>query len=341
VAAAAYPDVNNTLSIAQLKNEWNGAVAAYYHEISYGKLTIQSDFHGWYKLPYPKAHYGKNCKSINDADCSGSDQSYQIANEIMPALQNDVNLNNYDYYVFIHSGTGQETSGVKDDVWSVTYMSGVWIKTNSKTLTKFNIVPEIEAKGAVPYGVWCLEFGHNLGLPDLYNTGSGKSILGPWELMDKGSFNGKPPGSSPAHMTAWDKIQLGFISGPMLATAYPTVNSTFTVDPTEIASTNVHAIRIWPTIAPNSSQYYLVEVRIKSGFDSALPTEGVLITYVDETLPIGPVHVMDAHPKQPDLEGAVWNVGQTFDTNHNLVIKIIGKVGNSYRISVTSNSQHT
>jgi M6 family metalloprotease-like protein len=341
VVAAAYPDVNNTLSIAQLKREWNGAVAAYYHEISYGKLTIQSDFHGWYKLPYPKAHYGKNCKSINDADCSGSDQSYQVANDVMPALQQDVNFFNYDYYVFIHSGTGQETSGVKDDVWSVTYMSGVWIRTNSKTLTKFNVVPEIEAKGAVPYGVWCLEFGHNLGLPDLYNTGSGKTILGPWELMDKGSFNGKPPGSSPAHMTAWDKIQLGFISGPMLATAYPTVNSTFTVDPTEIASTNVHAIRIWPTIASNSSQYYLVEVRTKSGFDSALPTEGVLITYVDETLPIGPVHVMDAHPKQPDLEGAAWNVGQTFDTNHNLVIKIIGKVGNSYRISITSNSQHT
>lgn len=342
VVAVAYPDVNYTLSVAQLKKEWYGTVAAYYHEVSYGKLTIQSDFFGWYKLPYSKAHYGKDCISIDDADCSGLDQSYQIADEVMPALQKDVNFFNYDYYVFIHSGPGQETSGDRNDVWSVTYMGGVWIRTNSKTLTKFSIVPEIEAKGNVPYGVWCLEFGHNLGLPDLYNTNNHKTILGPWELMDEGSFNGNPPGSSPAHMTAWGKIQLGFISGPMLATAYPTVNSTFTVDPTEIASTNVHAIRIWPTIAPNSSQYYLVEVRTKSGFDSALPTEGVLITYVDETLLIGPVRVMDARPKQPDLEGAVWNVGQTFtDAKNNLVVKIIGKVANSYRITVTSNSQHT
>ncbi|MGD0422889.1 MAG: M6 family metalloprotease domain-containing protein [Candidatus Bathyarchaeia archaeon] len=342
VVAAAYPDVNYTLSIAQLKKEWDGTVAAYYHEVSYGKLTIQSDFHGWYKLPYPKAHYGKNCISINDADCSGSDQSFQIANEVMPALQKDVNFFNYDYYVFIHSGPGQETSGDRNDVWSVTYMSGVWIRTNSKTLTKFSVVPEIEAKGTVPYGIWCLEFGHDLGLPDLYNTNSHKTILGPWELMDEGSLNGNPPGSSPAHMTAWDKIQLGFISGRMLATAYPSVNSTFTVDPTEIASTNVHAIKIWPTNAPNSSQYYLVEVRTKRGFDSALPSEGVLITYVDETLSIGPVRVMDAHPEQPGLEDAVWNVNQTFtDAKNNLVVKIIGKVGNAYRITVTSNSEPT
>ena len=341
VIAAAFPDVNSTLSMAQLKKAWTGAVPPYYHEVSYGKLTIQSDFFGWYKLPYPKAHYGKNCKSINDVDCSGQNQSYLIAHDVVSLAQKEVNFSNYDYYVFIHSGPGQETSADTNDVWSVTYMSNVSVRTNTKTLTKFNIVPEIEDHGTVPNGVWCLEFGHNLGLPDLYNTGSGKTILGPWELMDKGSWNGKPPGISPAHMTAWDKIQLGFISGPMLATAYPTVPSTFTVDPTETVSTNVHAIRIWLTIAPNASQYYLVEVRTKTGFDSPLPAEGVLITFVDETLQVGPVHVIDSHPKVPGLEDAVWSVGQVFtDNNHNLTVKVTGKIGNSYQITVTSNSQH-
>jgi M6 family metalloprotease-like protein len=341
VIAAAYPDVNNTLSLAQLKKAWTAAVPPYYHEVSFGKLTIQSDFFGWYKLPYPKAHYGKNCKGINDADCSGQDQSYLIANDVVPLAQKDVNFSNYDYYVFIHSGPGQETSADTNDVWSVTYMTNVWVRTNTKTLTKFNVVPEVEDHGTVPNGVWCLEFGHNLGLPDLYNTGSGKTILGRWELMDKGSWNGHPDGSSPAHMIAWDKIQLGFINGPMLATAYPGVNSTFTVDPTEIASTNVHAIKIMLTIAANQSQYYLVEVRTKTGFDSALPAEGVLITYVDETLPIGPVHVIDSHPKIPNLDDALWKGGQTFnDKNHNLAVAVKGKVGNSYRITVNSNNTH-
>ena len=341
IIAAAFPDVNYTLSIAQLRKAWFDAVAKYYHEVSYGKLTIQGDIYGWYTLPYPKAHYGKNCKAINDADCSGTDQSYQIANDATPLAEKAVNFSNYDYYVFIHSGTGQETSGLKDDIWSVTYMSGIWIRTDSRTLTKFNIVPELEAQPSVPNGVWCLEFGHNLGLPDLYNTNAAKTILGPWELMDEGSFNGNPPGSSPAHMTAWDKIKLGFISGPMLATAYPGITSTFTVDPTEIASTKLHAIKIQFTNAADTDpgQYYLVEVRAKTGFDSALPAAGVLITYVDETLLIGPVHLIN-HAAVTNLNYAVWSVNQTFtDSDHKLSVTITRKVGNSYQITVTDNNQ--
>jgi M6 family metalloprotease-like protein len=214
-------------------------------------------------------------------------------------------------------------------------MDDISIKTNSKALTRFNIIPELEAPGTVPNGVWCLEFAHNLGLPDLYNTNNGKTILGPWELMDKGSWNGHPGGSSPAHMTAWDKIQLGFINGHMLATVYPGVNTTFKIDPTEIASTNVHALKIMLTIATNQSQYYLVEVRTKTGFDSALPAEGVLITYVNENLLVGSVQVINSHPKLTTLENAVWTTGQTFtDSTHNLILKVNGKIGNAYQVTV-------
>jgi immune inhibitor A len=335
VIAAAFPDVNNTLSIAQLKKNWFGTVPAYYHEISFGKLTIQGDVFGWYKLPYPKAHYAKNCHSINDADCSKVNQSFHIVDDVVHIAQKDVNFSNYDYYVFVHSGTGQESTHNNDDVWSVTYMDDISIKTNSKALTRFNIIPELEAPGTVPNGVWCLEFAHNLGLPDLYNTNNGKTILGPWELMDKGSWNGHPGGSSPAHMTAWDKIQLGFINGHMLATVYPGVNTTFKIDPTEIASTNVHALKIMLTIATNQSQYYLVEVRTKTGFDSALPAEGVLITYVNENLLVGSVQVINSHPKLTTLENAVWTTGQTFtDSTHNLTLKVNGKIGNAYQVTV-------
>lgn len=333
--AAAFSNINSTLSIATLKQNFFGKVTAYYHEISYGTVTIQGDVYGWYKLPYPEAHYGRDCIGIDDADCSGSDGSWQVANDAALLAQKDVNFNNYDFFVFIHSGMGEESSGVKDDVWSVTYLGGVYVGTNTRTLTKFNIDPELEAGGAVPEGVYCHEFGHQLGLPDLYNTNTGKTILGPWELMDKGLWNGNPPGSSPAHMTAWDKIQLGFISGSMLATANLGVTSTYTVDPTEIVSNNVHAIEIPIGTTPNPSQYYLVEVRAAVGFDSALPATGVLITYVDNTALIGRVHVVDGHPSVSGLNDAVWNVGQTFsDTKNNVAVTVTGNVGNSYQITV-------
>ena len=346
VIAAAFPDDNYTLSIDQVKHNWFGSVAAYYHEVSNGKLTIVGDMYGWYMLPYRKSHYGMNCLSINDADCSGADASWQVAQDAVNLAEKDptakINFLNYDYYIFIHSGYGQESSAVKDDVWSVTYMSGVYIQTNSRTITLFSVVPELETPGDVPNGVWCLEFGHDLGLPDLYNTATHKTILGPWELMDKGSWNGNPPGSSPAHMTAWDKIQLGFISGSQLATVNPGVTSTFTVDPTEIASNGVHAIEIplgSDAESSNPSQYYLVEVRSLTGFDAALPAAGVLITSVDNTAVIGKVHVIDGHPDTPNLMDAVWNPGQTFtDSNNKLSVAITGKIGNSYQITVNRGS---
>ena len=79
----------------------------------------------------------------------------------------------------------------------------------------------------------------------------------------------------------------------------------------------------------------MIEVRTATGFDSALPASGVLITYVDSTAIIGRVHVMDGHPTVANLKDAVWNVGQTFtDSKNNLAVTVTGKVGNSYQVTV-------
>jgi uncharacterized membrane protein (UPF0127 family) len=240
--------------------------------------------------------------------------------------------------MFIHSGAGQETSGLKNDIWSVTYFNAS-VRTASNTLTSFSIVPEIEAAPNVANGDWCVEFAHLLGIPDLYDASKGpndgKSLLGPWELMDKGSWNGDPPGSLPAHMTAWPKMQLRFISGSLLATAFGGV-STFEIDPTEIKSNNIHAVKVPVTQSPNPTQYYLVEVRQQIGFDAALPKSGVLITYVDEGKTVGKVQLMNADPETPDLTNAAWQVHQTFtDSGHGLSIAVTAKSGNSYEVTVT------
>ena len=328
------------MSIPELRKEWFGTVPAYYHEASFGKLTVEGDIYGWYRLPHPESYYGRNCHTINDADCSGTNQSWKIANDTIPLAERDVNFSNYDYYVFLHAGMGQETSLMNNDIWSVTYLNAS-IRTPTKTITRFNIVPELEAPPNVPNGVWCVEFAHNLGIPDLYDTtrgpNNGKTILGPWDLMDEGSWNGDPPGSLPAHMTAWAKIQLGWINGSMLFTA-PLGTSATIVDPTEVASNQVHAIRIRVGTSQNSD-YYLVEVRKQIGFDSALPTTGVLITFVNETRSVGIVRLINSDPGEPDLEDAAWQVGQTFtDSLHKLTVTVTSESGNSYLITVSLGS---
>ncbi len=65
-------------------------------------------------------------------------------------------------------------------------------------------------------GVFAHEYGHDLGLPDLYDTsGGGENGVGFWSLMSAGSWLGTGKdsiGDLPGDMTAWDKLQLGWLN---------------------------------------------------------------------------------------------------------------------------------
>ncbi|HXX72281.1 MAG TPA: DUF192 domain-containing protein, partial [Candidatus Acidoferrales bacterium] len=149
---------------------------------------------------------------------------------------------------------------------------------------------------------------------------------------------GDPPGSLPAHMTAWAKIRLGWISGPTLFVA-PPGTTTVIVEATEVTSDQIHAIKIPIDGNQDSSQYYLVEVRRQIGFDAALPASGVLITSVNETRSVGIVRVMNGDPEEADLSNAVWQVGQTFtDNQHNVTVTVESQDGNSDQITVSVGS---
>ncbi|KUF17150.1 MULTISPECIES: immune inhibitor A domain-containing protein [Streptomyces] len=64
-------------------------------------------------------------------------------------------------------------------------------------------------------GVFAHEYGHDLGLPDLYDTtGKAENSVGFWSLMSAGSWLGTAKnaiGDLPGDMTAWDKFQLGWL----------------------------------------------------------------------------------------------------------------------------------
>jgi immune inhibitor A len=96
--------------------------------------------------------------------------------------------------------------------------------------------------------------------------------LGYWSIMAHGSWNND--GKNPAHFDAWCKYKLGWID-----------IDTLTVDLTHVAipqaETSPKAYRLW-TSGGGGSQYFLVENRQKTGFDTSLPGHGLLISHVDE-----------------------------------------------------------
>ena len=122
-----------------------------------------------------------------------------------------------DHLMVIHAGVGQEAGGGKlgdDAIWShrsklavdPVAIEGTKSKVDyfgGKVATHdYTIEPE---DGAV--GVFAHEFGHDLGLPDEYDTkytGNGSPVEA-WSLMSGGSWTGKIAGTEPTSFSPQNK----------------------------------------------------------------------------------------------------------------------------------------
>jgi hypothetical protein len=124
--------------------------------------------------------------------------------------------------------------------------------------------------------VFTHEFGHMLGLPDLYARpeNPGSEGLGQWCLMSNQLGNGKPQ-----HMSAWCKEQLGWLTPTVID---PTVKQKLILAPVEGSARECYKV----LARADGTEYFLLEVRRKTGFDIDLPGEGLLVWRVVRGRPI-------------------------------------------------------
>ena len=81
-------------------------------------------------------------------------------------------------------------------------------------LRVFNFTTQPEDAGI---GVIAHEYGHDLGLPDLYDSiGPTDTDVGWWDLMSTGSHSGELFQTLPTHMGAWSKYVLGWVEPKVL-----------------------------------------------------------------------------------------------------------------------------
>lgn len=109
-------------------------------------------------------------------------------------------------------------------------------------------------------GVFAHEYGHDLGLPDHYDTNSGSNSIGYWNIMASGSWLGTGVdtiGDTPNHMTAWDKFQLGWLN---YAFAPAGKFSTHRLGPAETNTKAAQALIVG--LAPDKNMFYLYDPRV-------------------------------------------------------------------------------
>jgi M6 family metalloprotease-like protein len=261
-----------------------GGMSKYYKEVSYNGVSIQADYRPWIMAANTSSYYAYS--NVNFS----THLSELIRQCIDSAEVGGVDFSQYDNdgdgivdgLFVVHSGIGAEEGNQTQYIWSLQgTLSSTYRRTyDGKTESKFIILPEKYGSSHVDIGVFCHEYGHMLGLPDLYDTdgsANGKSEgLGNWCLMASGSWGGD--GSSPdqpAHMSAYCKALLGYTT--------PTLISSSQALSVPQAETNSFAYKIWMD-DNQSDEYMLIENREKTGFDANLASSGMLMYHVDKNL---------------------------------------------------------
>ncbi|HIE05259.1 MAG TPA: M6 family metalloprotease domain-containing protein [bacterium (Candidatus Stahlbacteria)] len=284
-----------------------GTMNHYYRDVSADRYGISplSFVSNWLRAPETYSFYvgdsfgltnqfPRNAQGLVYAACS-------LADPLVDFSQYDTDGDGYvDILLVVHAGPGAEEGGVPSRIWSHKWqLSSDYLgcpgpyQTNDGVLVDvYAMEPEwLERDNApITVGVFVHEFGHVLGLPDLYDIDYSSYGIGSFCLMAAGSWNqiseSAPAGSSPARLSAWCRYILGWADEKALERG----GITELLDEPIPASTD-RIYRFlenpngpdWNDSTGGNGEYFLVENRYQSGYDQGLPGSGLLILHCDES----------------------------------------------------------
>jgi M6 family metalloprotease-like protein len=227
-----------------------GSLNDYYLEQSCGTFRVEGKFFDWVEVSKKRETYS--------ADANRFALLTEALDRLLERDGKDA-LKDYDGLFFVYAGKRVQTQrgGL---YWphrsTVNYKGTRWA---------YFICPE-GGDQLSSISVIAHEFGHMLGLPDLYaqQDNPGSEGLGVWCTMSTGhGRDGKP-----LHFCAWSKEQLGWIKPAVID---PTVKQKLILSPIE--STAKECFKV--LIQPDGSEYLLLENRMTKGFDRDLPVTNI------------------------------------------------------------------
>ena len=274
-----------------------GSMKDYYEEASYGKFSVSggpAGVKGWFTSANGHDYYGKKWGSKRAAELVA--EAVRAADEYIDFSQYDNDGDGYvDALIVVHQGMGAESTNDMSDIWSHQwYLSAAGqgaVKLDGVWLDAYTVQPEEcwrwkDVKSISSIGVFAHEFGHVLGLPDLYDYDGSSQGVGDWCLMAGGSWNWtNGSGDTPAHMSAWCKWRLGWVN-PVPVRGYRenwVFNASALSDSVAQFLPNPDGPDDWHWYRGGEGEYFLVENRYKTGFDAGLPGSGLAIWHIDES----------------------------------------------------------
>lgn len=313
----------------------------FYEEQSSGRYTVGGDVSDWVTVPFNEASYGETesqddmtrfIQDSADAWYDAQKAAGKTDDEVREYLASFDEWDRYDYdhdgdfdepdgyidhFQSIHAGEGEEAGAPTWAIWAHRWAvgqagrgttgpefnryGGVQIGDTGFWIRDYTTEPE---NGGL--GVFAHEFGHDLGLPDLYDTAGGENGTGFWTLMSSGSWMSHGDGAigtTPNHMGAWEKLQLGWLD---YETATAGTTSVHKLGPSFHATKKAQAVVVvLPPDAEGNERFYLAENRQYGGYDTTL-AQGPYNFGWTATRPDQVEHL----PYQDGLLVTYWNTAQ-------------------------------
>jgi immune inhibitor A len=211
----------------QMFNGDGESFKSFYRELSGGQYTADGTVEDWVQVPFNDAYYGANPREdeggawdfIDDtSDAWYTKKLASMSKDQVNAylaqfdkwdrydFDHDSNFNEADGYIdhfqAIHAGEGEEAGAPADAIWShrwyvdrgygvegpsvggqTNLLGGARIGDSDYFIGDYTVEPE---NGGL--GVFAHEYGHDLGLPDFYDTNGGENGTAFWTLMSSGSW---------------------------------------------------------------------------------------------------------------------------------------------------------
>ena len=268
------------------ENPFKGSVHDYFMDQSYGDFNLVFD------LIYIQVSGDAKKYASTSAD---DENSQYLVEDIMEVLKTrDIDWSLYDWngdgYVnqllIVYAGKGMNDGGGSNTIWPHQWWMSEHLK-DSQPGVYCDPIPvtyggkeyKVDCYCALAeltrnndygsFGTICHEYSHCFGFPDFY-YGSNTSVVGGWDLMDNGNYNGG--GYCPSGYSSHERWLMGWLSPTELN------ESTTVIDMPQLSEQPVaYLVRNdgW------KNEYYFIENRQKTGWDAEIPGHGVVVFHID------------------------------------------------------------
>lgn len=285
------------------EGSFRGSVSDYFKAQSNGQFELDFDVMGPVTLPHPYSYYGANNSNGDDV------RAEDMVIEGCQMLDSHINFPDYDWdgdgevdqvYV-VYAGQGEADGGADNTVWPHMWMlddAGKSLTLDGVKINTYACSNEVDYYNSIEgIGTFCHEFSHCLGFPDFYDISyAGWFGMGTFDLMCSGSYNGN--GFCPPNYTAHEKMMCGWQEPTVLAQNDTIVENMQSIDD------HGETFIIYNDAHPD--EYYMIENRQKTGWDTSYPSRGLMITHVDFDADIWACNVPNTRVTSTSTEHQVY-----------------------------------